>query len=169
MPPRIWPESTKEKNEAEQILFDALYAALSPKDASLTNMRLTDREEGHIEIDLIALIHNLGVVVFETKGGSVSYNGETFVQSDRRGARPIASHDQVLKNLYVFKRFLRDRWSYGNIKTEWIIAFSLSLGHPPKSSAPPSLLLPAQRSSTEPSPTQSAHTSAGLCNRSGPR
>lgn len=113
MPPRIWPENLRQKNDAEQVLFDALYATLGPNDVILTNMRLTDREDGDIEIDLIALIQNLGVVVFETKGGTVSYNGSTFMQSDRREARPITPHDQVLKNLYVFKKFLRDGWSYG--------------------------------------------------------
>lgn len=126
MPPRIWPENLRQKNDAEQVLFDALYATLGPNDVILTNMRLTDREDGDIEIDLIALIQNLGVVVFETKGGTVSYNGSTFMQSDRREARPITPHDQVLKNLYVFKKFLRDGWSYGNIKTEWMLAFPFS-------------------------------------------
>ena len=126
MPPRVWPENPRQKNDAEQAVFDALFAALGPNDAILSNMRLTDREDGDIEIDLIALIQNLGVVVFETKGGTVSYNGHTFIQSDRREARSITPHDQVLKNLYVFKNFLRNRWSYGNIKTEWMLAFPFS-------------------------------------------
>lgn len=126
MPPRIWPANPRQKNEAEQTVFDALFTTLGPNDAILSNIRLTDREEGDIEIDLIALIQNLGVVVFETKGGAVSYNGNTFIQSDRREARPISPHDQVLKNLYVFKKFLRDRWPYGNIKTEWMLAFPFS-------------------------------------------
>jgi len=126
MAPRIWPESHTQKNDAEQALFDALYAALGPEDAILSNMRLTDREQGDIEIDLIALIQTIGVVVFETKGGTVTYDGSDFKQSDRRGSRVIKPHDQVLKNLYTFKKFLRDRWSYGNIKTEWMLAFPFS-------------------------------------------
>ena len=126
MPPRIWPENHRQKNDAEQALFDALYAALGPEDAILSNMRLTDREDGDIEIDLIALIKTLGVVVFETKGGTVTYNGVDFKQSDRYGSRRITPHDQVLRNLYAFKNFLRERWSYGNIKTEWMLAFPFS-------------------------------------------
>jgi hypothetical protein len=126
MPPRIWPENHRQKNDAEQALFDALYAALGPEDAILSNMRLTDREDGDIEIDLIALIKTLGVVVFETKGGTVTFNGVDFKQSDRNGSRKIKPHDQVLRNLYPFKNFLRERWSYGNIKTEWMLAFPFS-------------------------------------------
>jgi hypothetical protein len=56
MPPRIWPENHRQKNDGEQALFDALYAALGPEDATLNNVRLTDREDGDIEIDRIALI-----------------------------------------------------------------------------------------------------------------
>ena len=92
----------------------------------LANVRLTDRQDGDIEIDLIALIHNLGVVVIETRGGTISYNGQTFRQSDRSGNSSLNPDDQALKNLYAFKVFLRDRWSYGNIKSEWMLAFPFS-------------------------------------------
>ena len=126
MPPRVWPQEPNFKNDSEKALFDALYASLSADDAILSNVRLTDAKEGDREIDLIALVHNLGVVIFETKGGNVSYNGDTFIQSDRHGSRKIDPHAQVLSNLYAFKAFLRVRWPYGNVKTEWMFAFPYS-------------------------------------------
>ena len=126
MPPRVWPQESNFKNDAEKALFGALFSSLTTQDAILSNVRLTDAREGDREIDMIALIHNLGVVIFETKGGHVTYNGEYFVQSDRHGARKIDPHDQVLNNLYAFKAFLRSRWSYGNVKTEWMLGFPYS-------------------------------------------
>ena len=126
MPPRIWPDEPHFKNSAEKAVFDALFASLGPQDAILTNVHFTDPQEGDCEVDVIALIHDLGVVVFETKGGYITYNGQKFVQSGRREAREIDPYDQVLKNLYAFKAFLRPRWSYGNIKSEWMLAFPFS-------------------------------------------
>jgi len=126
MPPRIWPEKPSFKNTAEEAIFNALYATLSSNDAILTNLHITDPKEGDCEIDVVALVQNLGVIVFETKGGHVTYNGQTFVQSDRREARPIQPYEQVLKNLYVFKAFLRPRWTYGNVKSEWMLGFPYS-------------------------------------------
>ena len=126
MPPRIWPQDPNFKNEAEKALFDALHVALADEDAILCNVRLTDVKEGDREIDLIALVRDLGVVIFETKGGNVSYNGDSFIQSDRHGSRKIDPHAQVLSNLYAFKAFLRVRWPYGNVKTEWMFAFPYS-------------------------------------------
>lgn len=126
MPPRVWPAEPHFKNSAEKAIFDSLYVALTPEDAILTNVHFTDPKEGDCEIDVIALIRDLGVVIFETKGGNVSYNGQSFIQSDRSSARKINPHDQVLKNMYAFKAFLRPRWSYGNIKTEWMLGFPFS-------------------------------------------
>ena len=126
MPPRVWPENPTFQNPAEEAVFQEFYKTLSDKDALFPNLHLTDPINGDVEIDLIALIHDLGVVVIETKGGFVSYNGQTFIQSDRGGGHPIYPHEQVLKNLYAFKTFLRNRWSYGNIKSEWILAFPFS-------------------------------------------
>ncbi len=123
MPPRIWPDEPHFKNPAEKAIFDALYAVLTPADAILTNVHFTDPKEGDCEVDVIALIQDLGAIIFETKGGHITYNGQTFVQSDRHEARKIDPYDQVLKNLYAFKAFLRPRWSYGNVKTEWMLGF----------------------------------------------
>ena len=126
MPPRIWPSHPTFKNTAEEAVFNALYESLSSNDAILTNVHFTDPQQGDCEVDVIALIRDLGVLVFETKGGFITYNGQKFVQSGRNEARPIDPHDQVLKNLYAFKAFLRPRWSYGNIKSEWMLAFPFS-------------------------------------------
>lgn len=126
MPPRIWPDEPQFKNPAEKAVFDALFDLLSPRDAILTNVHFTDPKEGDCEIDVVALIQDLGVIIFEIKGGHITYNGQNFVQSDRREARKIDPYDQVLKNLYAFKAFLRPRWSYGNVKTEWMLGFPFS-------------------------------------------
>ena len=127
MPPRIWQDEPHFKNSAEKAIFDALYSALTPADAILTNAHFTDPKEGDCEIDVFALIQDLGAIIFETKGGRITDNGQTLVQSDRHEGRKIDPYDQALKNLYAFKAFLRPRWSYGNVKTEWMLGFPQSL------------------------------------------
>ena len=90
MPPRIWPEKPSFKNSAEEAIFSALYDTLSSSDAILTNLHITDPKEGDCKIDVVALIQKYGVVVFETKGGNITYNGQTFVQSNQSILAPYS-------------------------------------------------------------------------------
>lgn len=127
MPPRIWPENPVFVNEAERVTFEHLYAGLGDKAVIFTNLKFYDIQEGDIEIDLVALIEGLGAVVIETKGGSVSYNGQKWLQASKEGSHEIDPHTQVIKNMYAFRNFLRNRWRYGNLKVEWLIALPESL------------------------------------------
>lgn len=127
MPPRLWPENPIFINDAEQRVFQHLYEGLGDKAVIFTNLKFHDSQEGDIEIDLVALIEGLGAIVIETKGGSVSYNGQKWLQSSGDGAHEIDPHAQVIKNMYAFRNFLRNRWRYGNLKVEWLIALPETL------------------------------------------
>ena len=130
MPPRFWPQNPVFKSEGEKELFEELLKTLSDHDAILTNVRFTDPQAGDIEIDLIALIADLGIVVIENKGGHVSFNGQSWSQSDSHGSRFIDPHAQVIKNLYSLRSELRSTWKSGNVRTDWLMAFPGSLiGH----------------------------------------
>ena len=123
MAPRIWPANPIFPSDGEKELFEVLVNSISDQDALIANARFTDSQYGDVEIDLIALIQGVGVVVFENKGGHVTYNGQAWIQTDKSGSRRIDPHQQVLKNLNCLHNFLRCAWSYGNPKTEWLLAF----------------------------------------------
>ena len=127
MPPRIWPENPVFMNKAEELVFDALYEHLDENSAIITNLRVFDAQYGDVEIDCIALIDGYGAAVIETKGGSCSYNGQIWLQSDATGPRKIYPRKQALQEQYSLRNFLNDRWNLGNLKTEWLLAFPDSL------------------------------------------
>ena len=61
-----------------------------PDDVVLANRRLTDEDKDH-EADLVVLMPEVGIVVLEVKGGSVSYDGEVWSQRSgggRSGSTP---------------------------------------------------------------------------------
>ena len=127
MPPRIWPPNPDFKSDGERDLFESLIEVLTEKDAILTNVRFTDPTEGDVEVDLIALIDGLGAIVFENKGGHISFNGQNWMQTDKGGTRKIDPHGQALRGLHTFRNFVRSNWEYGNLKAEWLLAFPSSL------------------------------------------
>ena len=123
MAPRAWPANPIFASEGEKELFEVLIKSLSDEDAVIANARFTDPQYGDVEIDLIALIKGVGIMVFENKGGHVTYNGQAWIQTDKSGSRRIEPHQQVVKNLNSMRNFLRSAWSYGNPKSEWLLAF----------------------------------------------
>jgi hypothetical protein len=58
----------------------ALKGKLRADDASMANVRFTD-ERGDYEADLIVGLAGAGITVIEVKGGSVSYDGQGWVQT----------------------------------------------------------------------------------------
>jgi AAA domain/Nuclease-related domain/UvrD-like helicase C-terminal domain len=122
MAPRIWPENPVFKSDAEALVFNTLYESLGDRAIVFSNLRITDPQQGDIEIDFVVLIDGLGAVIIEVKGGNVTYNGQKWIQSDKTGSREIDPHGQALKGTYGFRNFLRNNWRYGNLKAEWLIA-----------------------------------------------
>jgi hypothetical protein len=78
---------------------------------------------GDVEIDLIILLKDMGVVIVEVKGGHISFDGQDWVQSDSKSSRAIHPAAQAKRNMNTFREFLRNRWSQGNVKSDWIICF----------------------------------------------
>ena len=127
MPHMIWPPEPHFKSDGERELFAFLKGAIGENDALLANLRFTDPQNGDIEVDIVLILEGFGVVVIESKGGSISYDGQKWVQRDSSGSRSIDPQEQVIKNLYAVREFLRHNWKYGNIKAEWLLSFSGSL------------------------------------------
>lgn len=123
MEPLIWPPNPIFKSVGEEEVFNIFKEKLAPDDALIANAKFQSPAAGDIEIDLIYLSAAKGIAVIENKGGHLSYNGQTWMQSDRTGTRSINPHDQVTRNLYALRDHLRASWSGGNIKTEWMVVF----------------------------------------------
>ena len=123
VPPKVYPEKPQFRNDAEERVFNALYASLSGHDVIFCNLEMVDSQHGDIEIDFIVLIKNHGIAVVEVKGGNIFFDGETWMQRDQTGEREINPAGQARKNMYSLRNFLRNNWSQGQIRTEWVVAF----------------------------------------------
>ena len=123
MPPRIFPPNPNFRSSSEEDVFKAVVSGLSERDVVFCNLELSTHDRGEIEIDLVILIADRGCMIVETKGGHITYDGENWVQSDTKGSRNIDPAQQARKNMFSFKDYIRNRWSQGNLKTDWIVAF----------------------------------------------
>lgn len=121
--PRIFPANPNFRSTAEREVFDAVVAGLSDEDVVFCNLEISTPDRGEIEIDLVALLANRGCVVVETKGGHITFDGENWIQSDSQGSRKIEPGQQARRNTFAIRDFIRNRWSQGNLKADWIVAF----------------------------------------------
>lgn len=121
--PRIYPENPQFRNNAERVVFDAIVRDLGHDDAIFSNLEISDPQHGDVEIDLAIFIKNRGIVVVEIKGGHISFDGNDWHQQDAKSGRIIYPDSQVKKNMYSLRELLRSRWSQGNVRTEWLVAF----------------------------------------------
>ena len=121
--PRIYPDNPQFRNPAEKQVFEAIKRELGDDDAIFCNLEISDPQHGDVEIDLAIFIKNRGIAVIETKGGHISFDGKDWIQSDAKGNRPIYPASQARKNMYSLRDLLRRRWSQGNIRTDWLVAF----------------------------------------------
>ncbi len=123
MAPLIYPENPTFRHPSERQVFEAILPDLSDDDAIFTNLELIDPQSGAIEIDIVVLIKDRGCIVIETKGGNIAFDGNDWIQSDPSGSRKIYPGTQAKKNMYAVRDYIRRRWSQGNLKTEWVVAF----------------------------------------------
>jgi hypothetical protein len=123
MPPKVIPAKPNFRSKSEEKVYQALLEALSPDDAIVCNFEFSDLSLGDVEIDFILLIKDLGLVVIEVKGGHISFDGNDWIQSDSKSSRIIHPAGQAKRNMNTFREFLRNRWSQGNIKSDWIVCF----------------------------------------------
>jgi superfamily I DNA and RNA helicase len=123
MTPRVIPSRPDFKSRSEEIVFSHLSESLSEDDVIICNFEFTDLILGDVEIDFILLLKNIGIAVIEVKGGHISFEGSDWIQSDSKSRRIIYPATQAKRGMNTFRDFLRNRWSQGNIKTDWIVCF----------------------------------------------
>jgi hypothetical protein len=123
MRPTVIPAKPNFRSKAEEKVYLALLEALSPEDVIVCNFEFTDLNLGDVEIDFILLLKDMGLVVIEVKGGHISFDGQDWIQSDRKSSRAIYPAVQAKRHMNTFREFLRNRWSQGNIKSDWIVCF----------------------------------------------
>lgn len=123
MGPTVIPAKPNFRSRSEETVYQALLEALSPDDVIICNFEFTDLNLGDVEIDFIILLKDMGVVIVEVKGGHISFDGQDWVQSDSKSSRAIHPAAQAKRNMNTFREFLRNRWSQGNVKSDWIICF----------------------------------------------
>ena len=123
MRPTVIPAKPNFRSKAEEKVYLALLEALSPEDVIVCNFEFTDLNLGDVEIDFILLLKDMGLVVIEVKGGHISFDGQDWIQSDSKSSRAIYPAGQAKRHMNTFREFLRNRWSQGNIKSDWIVCF----------------------------------------------
>lgn len=123
MTPRVFPEKPNFRSASEEEVFQAVVTELGEDDVVFCNLEISTPDRGEIEIDLMLLIAGRGCVIVETKGGHITFDGERWIQSDQKGSRPIYPSQQAIKNMFAVRDYIRNRWSQGNLKTDWIVAF----------------------------------------------
>ena len=121
--PRVYPENPQFKNKAEKQVFEAIFRDLGHDDVIFCNLEISDPQHGDVEIDLAVFVKNRGIAVIETKGGHISFDGKDWNQQDAKSSRIIFPGSQAKKNMYSLRDLLRSRWSQGNIRTDWLVAF----------------------------------------------
>jgi len=127
MSPRTIPTTPNFKSRSEETVFKALYETLSSDDVIICNFEFSDLNLGDVEIDFVLLLKDMGIVIVEVKGGHISFDGKDWIQSDSKSSRVIYPAIQAKRSMHTFREFLRNRWSQGNVKSDWIVCFPDSL------------------------------------------
>lgn len=113
MSPRLLPPEPVFASESEREVWHRLVAQANEDWTIVANLRLTDEKKDH-EADLVVLMPDVGVLVVEVKGGSVSVDdeGRWWQQSGARQRRAIHPVDQVRDTKYAIRWYVeRDpRW-----------------------------------------------------------
>jgi hypothetical protein len=123
MTARVFPPSPNFRSNAEKDVFDAVIKHLDDDDVVFCNLELSTHDRGDIEIDLVVLMAKRGCIVVETKGGHITFDGEHWIQSDNSGSRKIDPAYQARRNMFSIRDYIRNRWSQGNLKADWVVAF----------------------------------------------
>lgn len=123
VPPFVYPPNPIFKNPGERKVFESLLPLLSEEDAIFSNLEITDPKEGDIEIDLVLLLKHYGCMVIEVKGAHITFDKGSWIQSDPSGSHKIDPARQAKRNMYALRDYLTSKWSQGNLRCEWIVAF----------------------------------------------
>ena len=119
----VYPENPIFRSPGERAVFEALLPQLTDEDVVFANLEISDPVEGDIEIDLAVLLKHHGLVVVEVKGAHISHNGFDWIQSGPSGSHEIYPASQARRNMYALRDFIQKKWSLGNIRCGWVVAF----------------------------------------------
>ncbi len=123
MPPKIYPPNPIFRSNGERQVFETLAPLLGKDDAILANLEISDPEEGDIEIDLVLLLKDYGLMVIEVKGAHITFDHGSWIQSDPAGSHKIDPAGQAKRNMYSLREYLTSRWSLGILRSDWMVAF----------------------------------------------
>lgn len=108
--PRLIPESPTFTTGSEKEVWERLRDTLGDDDVLLANLRLTDGDKDH-EADLVVLMPDIGVLVLEVKGGSVTVEpddaeGHRWWTRSGGGRRQIRPVDQARGTKHALRRYV---------------------------------------------------------------
>jgi hypothetical protein len=107
--PRLIPESPTFQTASEREVWERLRDSLAADDVLIANLRLTDAEKD-VEADLVVLMPDVGILVLEVKGGSVTVQPDEtghswWIRRQGKDVR-IAPVDQVRSAKHALKRYV---------------------------------------------------------------
>ncbi len=131
MPARTVPERPVFATPSEQAVWERLVAQAPDDWTVVANLVLVTEHREH-ECDLLVLMPDVGIVVLEVKGGSISVtpDGRWHQTTARYGDRVIDPVTQVTGNKYVARRYVEEdpRWrDSSRVRVRW--GHSLVLPH----------------------------------------
>jgi hypothetical protein len=112
MTAQLRPEEPKFQTPSEEEVWLRLRDTLPDDAVLIAGLRITDEDKDH-EADLVVLLPQVGIVVLEVKGGSVSFDGDAWVQRSRGGKKRIDPVEQVRTTKYAIRDYVAadPRWA----------------------------------------------------------
>ncbi|HEX6055880.1 MAG TPA: nuclease-related domain-containing protein, partial [Intrasporangium sp.] len=93
-------------NDAERLVWDQLSRQVHPDTVLVPNLRLTSTQKDH-ELDILVLMPDVGIVVVEVKGGSVSVDGQgRWWSGGRNRTSRIRPVEQARDGKYALRAFI---------------------------------------------------------------
>lgn len=116
-------------NEAERTVWNALKERLPEGWRLIPNLRLTDARKDH-EADIVVLAPDLGVLVLETKGGSIWHDGRYWLQGRKHKSRRIRPVDQARGAAYALRDYVEadPRWR-GSARARVLFTYAVVFPH----------------------------------------
>lgn len=111
------------RSPGERAVYEALLPQLGDDDVIFANLEISDPVEGDVEIDLVVLLKDHGLVVVEVKGAHITHDGQGWIQSGPSGSHPINPAAQAKRNMYALRDFMERKWSLGKMRSAWAVAF----------------------------------------------
>jgi hypothetical protein len=111
MTTRVIPSDPQFETESEREVWNRLVQQAPDDWTVLANVRLTDAAKDH-ELDLVVLMPDVGVVVCEVKGGSVTVADGVWRTASKEGTRVIHPVDQARDGKHALWAYVRSdpRW-----------------------------------------------------------